>query len=45
MNLHWLWDNGIVELKEGTPAEVAERIEKAVTTDERSQWQSGTPEQ
>jgi hypothetical protein len=29
MNLHWLWDNGFVKLEEGTPAEVAARIDKA----------------
>jgi hypothetical protein len=44
-SLHSLWDIGLVELEEGTPAEVAERIEKAVTNDDRKQWQSGTPEQ
>jgi nuclease S1 len=44
-NLHSLWDTGLVELEEGTPAEVAERIEKAITNDDRKQWQSGTPEQ
>jgi S1/P1 Nuclease len=44
-NLHSLWDTGLVELEESTPAEVAARIEKAVTEDELKQWQSGTPEQ
>jgi hypothetical protein len=34
-----------VELEEGTPAEVAARIDKAVTEEERKQWQNGTPEQ
>jgi hypothetical protein len=42
-NLHSLWDTGLVELEEGTPAEVAARIEKAITEDERQQWQHGTP--
>jgi hypothetical protein len=39
MNLHSLWDTGLVELEEGTPAEVAGRIEKAVTDEDRNQWQ------
>jgi hypothetical protein len=33
-----------VELEEGSPAEVAGRIEKAVTDDDREQWQGRTPE-
>jgi hypothetical protein len=45
MNLHSLWDTGLVEPEEGTPTEVATRIDKAVTEDERMQWHSGTPEQ
>jgi hypothetical protein len=44
-NLHSLWDTGLVELEEGTPTEVAVRIEKAVTGEERKQWQGNTPEQ
>lgn len=44
-NLHSLWDTGLLELEEGTPAEVAARIDKAVADDERKQWQGGTPEQ
>jgi nuclease S1 len=44
-NLHSLWDTALVELEEGTPAEVAARIESAVTDEERNQWQGGTPEQ
>jgi hypothetical protein len=31
-------------LEEGTPAEVASRIESAVTDEERNQWQGDTPE-
>ena len=45
MNLHSLWDNGFVELEEGTPAEIASQIEEAVTDDDRKQWQGSTPEQ
>jgi hypothetical protein len=44
-NLHSLWDIGLVELEEGTPAEVAAGIEKAVTDNDRKQWPNSTPEQ
>jgi S1/P1 Nuclease len=43
MNLHSLWDTALVELEEGTPAEVAARIQAAVDGDEIQQWQQGTP--
>jgi S1/P1 Nuclease len=43
-NLHSLWDMALVELEEGTPAEVAARIESTVTDEQRYQWQGGTPE-
>jgi hypothetical protein len=42
-NLHSLWDTGLVELEEGTPAEIAARIDAAVTPEDRKQWQQGTP--
>ena len=29
-NLHSLWNTGLVELEEGTPAEVASRVESTV---------------
>ena len=45
MNLHSLWDTGLVELKEGTLADIAARIAKVVTDEERRQWQGSTPEQ
>ena len=45
MNLHSLWDSALVELGEGTPAEVAARIEKTVADNDRKHWQGGTPEQ
>jgi hypothetical protein len=45
MNLHSLWDSGFIELEEGTPAEIASQIEKAVTDDDRKQWQGSTSEQ
>ena len=44
-NLHSLWDTGFMELEEGTPAEVAARIEKGVTDEDRKQWRNSTPEQ
>jgi hypothetical protein len=42
-NLHSLWDTALVELEEGTPAEIAARIHVAVTGNDRQQWQQGTP--
>ena len=43
MNLHSLWDTGLVELEEGTAAEVAARIQVMATGDDRQQWQQGNP--
>ena len=42
-NLHSLWDTALVELEEGSPAEIAARIQAIVTSDSRQQWQQGTP--
>ena len=42
-NLHSLWDTALVELEQGTPAEIATRIQAVVTDDDRQQWQQGTP--
>jgi nuclease S1 len=42
-NLHSLWDTALVELEEGTPAEIAARIQAVVAGEERQQWQQGTP--
>jgi hypothetical protein len=42
-NLHSLWDTGLVELEQGTPAEIAARIQASVSIDEVHQWQQGTP--
>src|SRR5687767_12248668 len=44
-NLHSLWDTALVELEEGAASEVAARIEKGVSEDERKQWQGRAPEQ
>jgi hypothetical protein len=42
-NLHSLWDTELVELEQGTPAEIAVRIQAAVSDDDRQQWQQATP--
>src|SRR5687767_13230315 len=42
-NLHSLWDTGLVELEQGTPAEIAGRIQAVVSIDEIQQWQQGSP--
>jgi hypothetical protein len=42
-NLHSLWDTALIELEQGTPAEIAARIQAAVTSDDVKQWQQGTP--
>jgi hypothetical protein len=38
-NLHSLWDTALVELEQGTPSEIAARIQSAVTVEDRQQWQ------
>jgi nuclease S1 len=43
MNLHSLWDTGLVELEEGTPAEVAVRIQAMAIDGDWQQWQQGIP--
>ena len=45
MNLHSLWDTALLEPEKGTPAEIAARIDGAVTNDFRTQWQGSTREQ
>jgi nuclease S1 len=42
-NLHSLWDTALIELEQGTPVEIAARIQAVVTDDDRQQWQPGTP--
>ena len=34
-NLHSLWDTALVEVEEGTPAEIAGRIQALVTSEDR----------
>ena len=40
-NLHSLWDTALVELEQGTPAEIAARIQAAVTSDDVSNGSKG----
>jgi hypothetical protein len=42
-NLHSLWGTALVELGQGTPPEIAARIQALVTAEDRQQWQQGTP--
>ena len=42
-NLHSLWDTALIELEQGTPAEIAGRIQATATDADRQQWQQGTP--
>ena len=42
-NLHSLWDTVLVELEQGTPAEIAQRIQAMVSSNEVQQWRQGTP--
>ena len=42
-NLHSLWDTALVELEQGTPSEIAARIQAGVTSDDIQQGQQGTP--
>ena len=44
-NLHFFWDTNLVEMESGTAEEVARRLAANVTNEERSEWQSGDPEQ
>jgi nuclease S1 len=40
-NLHSLWDTALVELEQGTPSEIATRIQTTVTSQDHQQWQQG----
>lgn len=44
-NLHSLWDTALVELEQGTLAEIAARIQAGLTDENQQQWQQGTPAQ
>ena len=41
-NLHSLWDTALVELEQGTLAEIP-RIQPTANGEDRQQWQQGTP--
>jgi nuclease S1 len=41
-NLHSLWDTALIELEQGTPADIATRIQAMVSSDELQQRQQGT---
>ena len=43
--LHALWDTELVELEQGTPAEIPARIQGRITDDDRQQWPQRTPAQ
>jgi hypothetical protein len=42
-NLHALWVTALVELEQGTPAEIGTRIQAMATDEDRQQWQQGIP--
>ena len=42
-NLHSLWDTALVELEQGTPVEIAARIQNSVSSDDHREWQQGIP--
>ena len=42
-NLPSFWDTALVQLEEGTPSEIAARIQPVVTSDDVQQWQQGSP--
>jgi len=44
-NLHSVWDKALVELEEGTPGEIAARIQANGTDEDRHQWQQATQAQ
>lgn len=41
-NLHSLRDTALVELEEGTPTEIAARIQAGLTDNDGKQWQQGS---
>lgn len=44
-NLHYFWDTDLVEMEPGSPAEVAQRLGAAITSEDRLRWQRGGPVQ
>jgi hypothetical protein len=44
-NLHFFWDQDLVEMEQGSAEEVAERLGASLTEEERLKWQAGDPKQ
>jgi hypothetical protein len=44
-NLHYFWDTDLVEMEEGHPGAVAERLGASVAEEERLKWQAGEPKE
>ncbi len=42
-NLHLFWDINVVEMAEGNPEELAEKLDESITRKQRAKWQSGEP--
>ena len=42
-NLHLFWDINLVEMAEGNPEELAEKLDEGITWKQRAKWQSGEP--
>lgn len=42
-NLHLFWDINVVEMAEGNPEELAEKLDESITQKQRAKWQSGEP--
>lgn len=43
MNLHHLWDTGLIEYEGGSAAEIAGRINSSITAENIKVWQGGAP--
>jgi hypothetical protein len=44
-NLHYFWDTDLVEMEEGDPGAIAERLGASVAEEERLKWQAGEPKE
>ena len=42
-NLHLFWDINVVEMAEGSPEELARKLDESITRKQRAKWQSGEP--
>ena len=43
MNLHQLWDSGVLESEGGSAAEIANRMNSRLTSDKIKAWETGSP--